>query len=219
MILSNRPFTRREPVKNAKSIFIYCEGKRREFQYFQYFQYFQGIDSRINIVIYSLEGHENNSPTGLYQLAARDLLKTVENPSPKFELLSIDEVWFVIDTDAWGTKVNALRSLCENNTNWKVAQSHPCFEVWLYVHHFVISPDFREYDRCEFWKNRLSEAVSGGFNSKKHPIFIGTAIQNAKNCFKRENGAPAPGCTEVFELGEVIWDVCSRKIEVMLSRM
>ncbi len=51
MILTNRLFTRREPVKEAKSVYIFCEGKKREYQYFRYFQ---GIDSRINIVIHEI---------------------------------------------------------------------------------------------------------------------------------------------------------------------
>ena len=99
MMLTNRLFTRRDPEKDAKSIYIFCEGLKREFQYFLYFK---GIDSRINIEVYPLESHENNSPTGLYEIAKTCLLKSADNPNPKYELLEGDEVWFVIDTDTWG---------------------------------------------------------------------------------------------------------------------
>ena len=47
MILSNQIFSRREPVKDAKSIYIFCEGKKREYQYFHFFNaqaIFQWLD-------------------------------------------------------------------------------------------------------------------------------------------------------------------------------
>lgn len=105
MILTNRLFTRREPERDARSMFIFCEGKKREAQYFRYFQ---GIDSRINIVVHPMKGDEDNSPTGLYRLAAQHLIKTENNPYPTYELLKEDEVWFVVDTDSWGNKVAEL---------------------------------------------------------------------------------------------------------------
>ena len=37
MILTNRLFERQEPSKEAKSIYIFCEGVKREYQYFEYF--------------------------------------------------------------------------------------------------------------------------------------------------------------------------------------
>ena len=54
MILTNRLFVREEPTRDAKSIYIFCEGKEREFNYFMYFK---ELDSRINIEIYKLESH------------------------------------------------------------------------------------------------------------------------------------------------------------------
>lgn len=216
MILTNRLFTRREPEKDAKSIYIFCEGKKREFQYFQYFQ---GIDSRINIVVYPLKGHEDNSPTGLYQLAERNLLKTEANPVPKYELLEEDEVWFVIDTDTWGSKVAELRGLCATHPNWKISQSNPCFEVWLYFHFFDNRATFQWLEVCDSWKTFLPEAIPGGFHSNKHTILIGRAIENADKCFMLENGVPAVGCTEVFQLGRVIFGFCSRKIDGILYRI
>jgi len=216
MILTKRLFTRRDPEKDAKSIYIFCEGKKREFQYFQYFQ---GIDSRINIVIHPLKGNEDNSPTGLYELAVQNLLKTGANPSPKYELLEGDEVWFVIDTDTWGAKVAELRSLCGPQQSWKIAQSNPCFEVWLYFHFFENQPAFQWVEICNSWKTFLPEAVPGGFNSNKHPIYIGRAIENSNKCFVLENGEPATGCTEVFYLGQVVFEFCRRKIEGILNRV
>lgn len=215
-LLTNRLFTRREPEKYAKSIYIFCEGKKREYQYFQYFQ---GIDSRINIVVHPLRGNEDNSPTGLFQLAVQNLLQTSENPSPKYELIEEDEVWFVIDTDAWGAKVAELRTLCQPRQNWNIAQSNPCFEVWLYFHVFEMRPTLQWSEICDTWRAVLSREIPGGFDSKKHPIYIGSAIENAARCFVFENGAPAVGCTEVHLLARIIFDFCGKKIEGVLNKI
>lgn len=59
MIVTNRLFTRRPASREAKSIFIFCEGVKREVQYFEYFK---EMDSRINIEVYPLSPHEDNSP-------------------------------------------------------------------------------------------------------------------------------------------------------------
>ncbi|MEK7253185.1 MAG: RloB family protein [Bacteroidota bacterium] len=216
MILTNRLFTRREPEKDAKKIYVFCEGKKRECQYFQYFQ---GIDSRINIVVHPLQGNENNSPTGLYQLANQCFSIGENAASPTYELLEEDEVWFVIDTDTWGAKVAELRTHCQSQSNWKIAQSNPCFEVWLYFHLFHEPAKFQWMEICETWKSILPDKIPGGFQSNKHSIFIGRAINNARSCFALENDAPAAGCTEVFQLAAVIYGFCRKKIEGLLYRL
>lgn len=197
-------------------MFIFCEGKKREAQYFRYFQ---GIDSRINIVVHPMKGDEDNSPTGLYRLAAQHLIKTENNPYPTYELLKEDEVWFVVDTDSWGNKVAELRSLCQQHPNWKIAQSNPCFEVWLYFHSFENRAVFQWLESCNTWKAFLTENIPGGFNSNKHPIYIGRAIEYAERNFLSQNDAPEAGCTEVFRLAKVIYLFCRRKIEGILNRI
>lgn len=216
MILTNRLFTRREPDRDAKSIYIFCEGKKREHQYFSYFQ---GIDSRINIIVYQLQGHEDNSPLGLYQLATKCLLKTDQNPSPQYEWLEEDEVWFVVDTDAWGDKLAELRDLCQDHERWGIAQSNPCFEVWLYFHFFEKRAEFQWMDICQTWKEWLDREIPGGFNSARHPLYVGRAIENAFRSFCLEDDAPAAGCTGVFRPAKVIWQFCARKIEQILHRI
>jgi hypothetical protein len=216
MLLSNRLFTRREPTRDAKSLYIFCEGKKREFQYFRYFQ---GLDSRINLVIYPLKGDEDNSPTGLYDLAAQCLLKSGDNPDPQFELLAEDEVWFVIDTDTWGQKVEQLRVKCAGHKNWQLAQSNPCFEVWLYFHLFEEPANLQWADACHSWKEFLSAKIPGGFNSSKHPIYIAQAIDNAVKHYCVMENAPAIGSSEVHLLGRVIYSFCHKKIESVLNRI
>ena len=53
MLLTNRLFERQAPSRTAKSIYIFCEGAKREYQYFKYFK---EMDSRINVEVYTGHG-------------------------------------------------------------------------------------------------------------------------------------------------------------------
>lgn len=214
MLLTNRLFSRAEPSKEAKSIYIFCEGAKREYQYFRYFQ---KIDSRVNIEIYPLQPNEDNSPTGLIDIAINCIVKTDENPNPKYEFIdNLDQVWFVVDTDEWGIKIVELREKCNNQSNWNVAQSNPCFEVWLYYH---IDNEKLELKNCSEWKAKLNESVSGGFDARRQPIFIGTAIQNSERVFESADGVPSNGCTEVFNLAKQIYPLVQTRIEKVLGEI
>lgn len=92
MILTNRLFERQSPSREAKSLYIFCEGIKREYQYFEYFK---EKDSRINVEINLLDPSDNNSPIGLLDIANDAFFA----PKPKFELQENDEVWIVLDTD------------------------------------------------------------------------------------------------------------------------
>ena len=96
MILTNRLFEREAPIREAKSIYIFCEGGKREYQYFKYFK---EMDSRINVEIYKLHPHEGNSPFGLLNIAKSCIIANKDNPNLKYSFLKNDEVWIVLDTD------------------------------------------------------------------------------------------------------------------------
>ena len=215
MIPTNRLFSRREPTRDAKSLYIFCEGKKREYQYFNYFK---GIDSRINIEVYPLKGNEDNSPTGLLQLAYNCFNGTETGSSPKYDLLKGDEVWFVVDTDRWDHKLKLLRDACTKE-GWYIAQSNPCFEVWLYYHLFEKPATFPWIETCSSWKEHLANNIEGGFNSGKHPVNIGLAMEYARVNFQKDGDAPAVGSSNVFELAAVIYSFCSRKIEGIRNKI
>lgn len=216
MILTNRLFARREPELSAKSLYIFCEGRKREYQYFRYFR---GIDSRINVEVHPLQGDEDNSPTGLYKIALDCLVKTVENPNPKYEFLEGDEVWFVIDTDDWGDKIEALRADAAKQSCWNVAQSNPCFEVWLYFHRTDVLPSFTNTDSCTTWREFVAANPPGGFDARRHPVLIGQAISNAKAHCSEILSMPQVGSTQVFRLAESIYSICRESIEEILARV
>ncbi|PBQ31664.1 hypothetical protein CNR22_07740 [Sphingobacteriaceae bacterium] len=209
MILKNRSFERVPANRDAKVFYIFCEGKRTEPKYFKYFE---EIDSRIKFEIIRAEQHENNSPTGLYDKACLFIIKSQANPNPKYEISNIDEVWFVIDTDEWKDKIETLRGKCSSHENWFIAQSNPCFEVWLYYHLKSHAPKFEGIEISSKWKGFVNEQIPGGFNPLKHPILIKDAIDNSKANYIEVEGRIYIGSTEIFKLAEKFYSLIERKM-------
>lgn len=219
MILTNRLFVREAPSREAKSIYIFCEGKEREFDYFNYFR---EMDSRINIEIYKLHPHEDNSPTGLLSIAEKCIVKTPENPNPKYNFIEGDEVWIVLDVDkdkdaTRAPKIEIVKAKCEKTTQWHLAQSNPCFEVWLYYHFHENKPVFVDSDKCSNWKQHVNDSIKGGFDSRKHPVFLQRATKNAQNNFEEVEGKPDIGSTNIYELANTILPLVSSKINNVLK--
>ena len=215
MILTNRLFERKKPSREAKSIYIFCEGARREYDYFKYFK---GIDSRINIEVYKLHHHENNSPNGLLEIAKQCIEKSESNPSPKYSFQDNDEVWIVLDTDKDKTdsrkpQITQVLQACELKTDWFLAQSNPCFEVWLYYHFFSEKPTLENVGICSNWKTLVNNSIKGGFDARKHPICIENAAIHAEQVFESKNGSPLVGSTDVFRLSKSILNLVKAKID------
>ncbi len=221
MILKSRLFERQHPTREAKSIFIFCEGLKREYQYFNYFK---EIDSRINIIIYKLSSNENNSPKGLLEIAKKHIIKSDTN-IPKYDFHeNLDEVWLVFDTDkdAFNSReeqINEVYKECAKLKNWFVAQSNPCFEVWLYYHKNEKIPKLNNSEKCSNWKKIVDKIFEGGFDSRKHPILFEKAIDNAKKNFKKKNNKLNIGVTEVYLLAESVNNIISDKIKKIISEM
>lgn len=221
MLLTNRLFERQPPSREAKSIYIFCEGAKREYQYFKYFI---EMDSRINVEVYKLHPHENNSPIGLLNIAKSCILLSDENQSPKYNFQKNDEVWIIIDVDkdkedSRKPQIQEIKVFCNQNKDWFILQSNPCFEVWLYYHLFDNRQSFEEDEKCSQWKNHLNDAIQGGFDSRRHPIFIQKAIKNSKSNFESNDDEPLKGCTEVYELGESMLTVLKEKIDKVLKEI
>jgi len=219
MILTNRTFKRNQPSKDAKSLYVFCEGAKREYQYFNFFK---EIDSRINIVVYKLQEDENNSPKGLFEIAQKSVLKSPANPNPKYSFQKNDEVWLVmdIDKDKLNTRlpqIFSIRAKCEEYDSWYVTLSNPCFEVWLYYHLKDLKPRFKGDEYCTNWKSFVNEVVIGGFDSRRHPIFLGRAAEKAESSYESENDLPDIGSTEIFRLSRSIFPLVEKKIEGIIT--
>ena len=218
MILTNRLFERQAPSREARSLYIFCEGAKREYQYFEYFR---EIDSRIKVEVNKLNPDENNSPKRLYTLAENSFI----GDKPKFTLQENDEVWIVLDTDpdkanSREEQLKQIKADCKAKDKWFVVESNPCFEVWLYFHQNEKVEEFESDNICKSWKQKVNESYDGGFDSRRHPIFIEEAIKNAERNFKTdENGKPLKGSSEVYLLAKSMFAVIKNKIRVVKSKL
>lgn len=218
MILTNRLFERQAPSREAKSLYIFCEGKEREYDYFKYFK---GIDSRINVEVNKLTPTDNNSPKGLYLLAQNSF----SGDKPKFTLQENDEVWIVLDTDpdksnSREEQIKQIKADCKAKDNWFVVESNPCFEVWLFFHQNTKAEEFESDDICKSWKQKVDTSYKGGFDSRRHPIFIEEAIKNAESNFNTdENDRPLKGSSEVYLLAKSTFTVLKNKIRAVKSQI
>lgn len=220
MILTNRKFVREAPDRVAKSIYIFCEGAKREYQYFMYFK---EMDSRINVEVHKINHDDDNSPLGLLNIAKDSILVSKTNPNPKYSFVEKDEVWIVLDTDkdkdeSRKPQISTLYSECAKNNNWFVVQSNPCFEVWLYNHILADNPEFENNEYCTNWKDLVNASVKGGFDSRRHPIYIQEASKNSEaNYEEDQDNNPLVGCTQVFRLSKSILPLVEEKINNVLK--
>lgn len=222
MILTNRKFVREPPSRIAKSIYIFCEGARREYQYFMYFK---EMDSRINVEVYKIENGDDNSPLGLLNIAKDSIIVSDSNPNPKYSIEDNDEVWIVLDTDkdkdeSRKPQIKKVYEECLKYKDWTVVQSNPCFEVWLYNHVLNDKPNFKDDEFCTGWKDLVNSSINGGFDSRKHPIFIQDATKNTEaNYSEEEENKPDKGCTQVFRLSKSILPLIEDKINNVLKEI
>lgn len=213
MLTRSKIYIRKQPDKDSKLIIILCEGEKTEIKYFNYFN---GIASQIRIEIIPHGGF--NSPKGLYDIACSCLLKSEKNLFPKYNLTKDDEVWFVIDTDDWKDQINELRKSCIKHS-WNIAQSNLCFEVWLYYHFNDEKPSIEGSENPLSWKQYLNSQITGGFDPRKHPIFIEKAINNSKNNFTTSAiGHPEIGSTEVHLLAAKILPIIKFQLDLIKSQ-
>lgn len=191
----NRTYEKAPPTRESRLLFIFCEGEKREVDYFRYFN----RQASQVVVLFHLPADGNNTPDGLFRNAIKKL-EGDEDTEPEYPLRPDDEVWFVIDTDCWGEKINDLRAAAITK-GWQVAQSNPCFELWLYYHFFPAPPA----EEVANWKTHLNALIPGGFDSRKHPEKLPNAVRHAEaNHSEAEDGQPQPGSTQVFQLGKAI---------------
>lgn len=216
MLTRNKIYQRDEPAKDSKKIFIFCEGDTEV----NYFNYFKGFSSNIDIVpIANTDG--KSDPKKLKEDAELKLFgNEFEKPKLNFNKGLGDEVWFVIDTDHWntGNKIESLRIHCEEQTNWNVAQSNPCFELWLFYHFNEKKPLETEIEKFVSFKDFVNDKIKGGFNKWKHPIFIQDAILNSEINFETKGNQPALLSTEVFLLAKSILSFIKDNIDKGLAK-
>lgn len=214
MIQRRRNYGKREPSRDAHKIYIICEGKGTEPDYFEFFE---GLSSNLQVI--TIPPDIGTDPLKLMERARQKLIGDERDYTIEYE--HHDTVWFVIDTDKWEQegKIAPLRQFClqmnlsiqrtydeiKTYDAWNVAQSKPCFEIWLYYHFYDDVPSDDDVERFATFKEFVSNKISGGFDFMRDPVRLEDAIVNAKNNFsKDEYGKQQIYSTEVFLLGKEI---------------
>ncbi len=200
----NKIYKKVEPFKNAKKVYLFCEGDKEV----NYFKFFQGFASNIDII--PIPNDNGKSDPIKLKENSEILFQGNESVSPKINL-SIeleDEIWFIIDTDRWNerNKINILKTYVEERNKdyngWFVVQSNPSFELWLYYHFLSEKPEVSEVSRFASFKEYVDSKIKGGFDIRSMPLEVQNATIIAEKNFETLNGQPVLYSTEVFNLAK-----------------
>lgn len=230
MIQRVRDYSKKAPSKDAQKIYVICEGSATEPAYFKFFK---GLSSNLEIIdVPSKDGQTD--PLKLKTWAEAHLLN--ENPEYLVNYLDKDQIWFVIDTDSWEKegKITPLRDFCSelNNTElkrfdevkpysaWQVAQSNPCFEIWLYYHFYQEPPVEEEVKKYASFKEYLNRILAGGFDNDKDPARLEEAIAHAEANFQKdEEGKLMLNATEMYLLGKEILKFIKKDLDKIKNKL
>ncbi len=229
MITRRKDYSKSEPTKDAGKIYIICEGKGSEPAYFGFFE---GLSSNLELIVIPPE--DGTDPLKLMELAERIFLGDTRRHT--IDYLQRDKVWFAIDTDSWEKegKIAPLRNFCralnagiiekyseaKPYEAWNVAQSNPCFEIWLYYHHYADMPDKEEVESQPSVKAYVNKQIAGGFDYQRDPARLQDAIENSeKNYSQQDNGNPDWFSTEQFYLGKEIMGFVKTEVRKLRNKM
>ena len=166
-----------------------AEGERED----KYFAQFNQLNSRIRVLTIQREQDASAPKHFIERLTkAKELGEYAGEKG--------DTVWFVCDTDRWRSQLNELKTECDQNTNWNLAISNPCFEVWL---HFHSGPLSTEMVNCSALKAGLPRTLLGKFSAKKYCQLMETAIGHATAADEQPDGDfPQKMQTKVYRLAK-----------------
>lgn len=136
----------------------------------------------------------------------KDVLKRLHAAARAEGIKLGDELWLVIDRDAW--KEADLNQVCidAKKHGFHIALSNPCFELWLYLHcrdnHFFI-----DRYQCQRALEKVCESYAtngkSGYNAKLLIASIDKAIGRAKKLDTRpQDPWPKQQATRVYILVE-----------------
>lgn len=162
----NRAYKKGGAHRDARLFVIVAEGDRED----AYFAYFNERNSRIKVLTIH---REQNTSAPKHFVARLNEAEERGNYTPEVN----DAIWFVCDTDRWGSQLNELKANCDERSNWNLAISNPCFEVWL---HFHAGPINQGKASCSQLKTSLPKTVLGGFNTGEYCSQIEAAIQHVE---------------------------------------
>lgn len=132
------------------------------------------------------------------------MLKRLEHFLPESARLEGDQIWFVLDVDRWPREaIEELIQFTNDQRDWHIAISNPCFEVWLYYH--IDDPRRSNCQTPADFKRILPEISVGGYNVEKFAPLIEGAAQNARNSDPSPNHYyPEFAISKVYRLADAM---------------
>ena len=230
MIQRIRSYTKPSPSRDARKLYIVCEGNDTEPVYFEFLK---GLTSNLSIVPIRSENGKTD-PEKLKEWAELNLIQASTFDKPDYQ--QDDLVWFVIDTDQWQEqgKIKILRDFCKNRNNeeiiqhsehpvyqmWNVAQSNPQFEIWHYYHIYNEQPITGDVEQYASFKEYVSKKIQGGFNPSIHPAYMSDAITHSESNFCVDTeGYPLLYSTEVHMLCKQIVPFIKRDLAKLRNKV
>jgi len=163
----NRNYKKGGRHRDARLFVIVAEGERED----AYFRYFNEINQRILVQI--VPRVANQSAPKLFLERIEQFIKE-DGWTPKEN----DVLWFVLDVDRWKrASIEDLRIACQQNKNWYLGISNPCFEVWLLLHFMEILVDNGE--KCKDLKYLLNQKTKSNQELKRYASLLNVATENA----------------------------------------
>ncbi|WP_185212299.1 RloB family protein [Sphingobacterium mizutaii] len=187
----NREYKKGQPHRDFRKFVIVAEGQRED----DYFSFFGNINQRVVVEIVPRE--EGKS-------AAKHLLDRLARYDDDYGVEPEDFVWFVLDVDRWPRKeIDNLHQHCEQEANWELSVSNPCFEVWLVYH--IIKTIPVGLNTARKLKANLPNLVPGGYNRDHFARLIETASQNAENAdLYKDHYFPEKSASKVYLLAKTL---------------
>ena len=178
-------------VRDAKLCVIATEGEKTEKQYFALFQ-----NPRIKVEVLSTAG-------GLS--APNHVLERLDQFKARYNLGPEDSLWLMFDVDR--NRAEKLSDICQEATQkgFQLAISNPCFEFWLFLHHFN-AEDFADCKAIEAeLKARLGSYNKTNLRTELYRPLIMDALRRAKSLHTNPAERwPEPFGTHVYKVIETL---------------
>lgn len=130
-----------------KIIVLAYEGNNTEPQYFEAIKEHNRFNDDL-IYLVSLRRSKtdtNSAPRHVFNKLKRE-------SKDEYNFASSDELWMIIDRDRW-PNIQQIFTFCQDEGNFYLALSNPCFEFWLLLHLKDIK-DFTENELKLIFRNR-----------------------------------------------------------------
>lgn len=194
---------KRQPknLKPRAKILIVCEGEVTEKEYFDYLKKMY----RLNTAEVKIKEDGGSSPNSVFK-DALDLY----NRSLKRDQVSYDIVYCVYDRDEFSQHAD-VKNKIEQQANFNLIFSDPCFEVWYLFHYDALTKPFIKNGSktaSQQVKSQANKLLNSTGSNHLEYLFCKTeeAIKNAKSNAKQNISNPY---SNVYELVEKMKEIGS----------